>query len=756
MSNYWQSVEEFMNIMTQQTTLTQIYQIWADLEGDEISFETENHRDQIFKDIKQYVSFLVSIGYPIDKNDLIYEWGSSRSNRKASITSQTIKGRFDNWRQGKTVGLDLMVKFTTVLTYLLTFAGEDHYVLATYDGLVSADWPDLSIEDKKTMTYSEIAIHEIPFDRKRIVDSCLVSLNIDKVIGSTMVQTHSNLISLLIFTVLIQVRNDHEQQLSTTLIRYLAKLQSHPIEEKYLKQLWNECRWIRVRDASNNINQQQLLCDYYVCPSFIGSSHSPIEGISKFQRILEAPTGFGKSSFLQSIVASAIISPLKEHYPSILEDLETNAIDLFVKLKQDLRMNKDYLPIYITASDYKRLMYNMNPPQDQLINLLVHKYDPNSSIEVWSQMLVDANKQHRLLLLVDALDEIPEHDLLSFCQKIDHFMSKYDHTSLIVTTRPIGRDLYRNDLIYTLPQCEFWQLSEFNDTQIIALCEKQLKSTLEGSSAFAHIIQNPYLYSFAKNPFMLSQMLLRYTPNLEPYHALKQIIDQLITKRWPMLDYQNHLDPHTLRLILGAISWEMLQQEMSQMPKPNLVIWFKRYSDLLYEMGYGDRVSLDIWKSFVTTINTCAGLLIPEGEGYIFISKEIQHYLAAEWLLIQLQHPFDQGNTPPTELEIYVKLCELLPTIQWSEAWNEIFVMFFTQSNHLMKKDYYTIGTVKYILQKWVLAHHYNEKNSIETLLIKVLNQTFGENRYINNNHQSIHDLIQNVLTHRNTHNLGG
>ena len=527
-------------------------------------------------------------------------------------------------------------------------------------------------------------------------------------------------------------------------IRYrfneLSKIANHTklstYQKKYYELLWKENSMIDIRDLEggdrlSSIRENVEIANLYVIPSFFSNGieiDKPVDSSKRFSNFIIANSGCGKTTFIQAIITSCICEQLNAFNSDYVNP---NSLDNYKLIRKQLGIETSFFPIVIKASminDYDVSFLNLL----SLIDIAARREDSLEGENLY-ELVSMANREDKVLLLIDALDEIDsgEHRH-AFGQMIDKFVTEFPSSNILITSRAIDfRDYY---------DCTFYaevnklSLELFDESKIRELISKWMENDVSLSSdenvekKYRYFIENKYLTEMAKNPYMLTHSL-HYRANhvnAMPQEIISYVINRLIEKRWPIYKYAKYgITVDYMREILSYIAWEMADTNSHSISSRNLVTRFCNAADQIESYL---EINRNTWTLIVKEMNTRAGLLILESTGYVFQCNVIEYFLASEWIISKLIDKF--RSTESNQYEIINSINDMLPRLK-DNYWADIVLMMFSPDSryNLHKRDKITPALYKYLLYKSAESLDIVELRIIGSIFIGLCMNTFGRNR---------------------------
>lgn len=336
----------------------------------------------------------------------------------------------------------------------------------------------------------------------------------------------------------------------------------------------------------------------------------------QFVRCVQAPSGVGKTSLLQSVVAAVIddgAQRLRENMPSYCTD---------------------YLPVFIRCSDANTLLELTSLTDLALCSDLMSR-------ERFKALLKSADD---LLLLVDGIDELYELD--RFMKLFREFIKQYPAADVIVTSR------------FNILQSEHFEqvtLSEFTDADICAYMNnaeelnpalgtrtRALKEAMgmSGSQDEPLSLSAEVFRVLSRSPYILNRLVYDRGLELSVPSVLGRICNEIIDRRWikDKFSDENYLplfNRDDVKLSLGAAAFDRIfitQNADGPISQDMLESFF----DAAAHSGLSSckkENQYEAMVNFAHTMSVRTGLICRDENGdYSFTNPYFELYLAAYYI----------------------------------------------------------------------------------------------------------------------------
>lgn len=346
------------------------------------------------------------------------------------------------------------------------------------------------------------------------------------------------------------------------------------------------------------------------------------------------------------------------------------------KIIDDRLPEKDWLPLFIRCRQLDSsvtttildILYNI--PQRAEINNLSTEF--NSLVNY-------ALQNGNALLLIDGLDEIADESLrVSFVHQLRVFLAIYPSVSIVITSRKAGFRIIGSAL---LSHCSHYELASFDSLDIKRLTllwhreviGDKLEIKIEADKLSDSIIESDRLFRLAKNPLLLTTLLLvkRWVGQLPTRRSVlygKAIEVLLMT--WNV-EGHDPLDQEEVIPQLSFVAYSMMIDGVQRISlrrlKELLLISRKQMPEIL---GYA-KLSV---QQFIERVELRSSLLIQSGheieDGTLYPFYEFQHLTFQEYLASKaiIDGYYQNQSDEDTLLDI-------LQPFMDDESWKEVITL---------------------------------------------------------------------------------
>ncbi len=442
----------------------------------------------------------------------------------------------------------------------------------------------------------------------------------------------------------------------------LARSKTSPVLREYYSNLWAECSMLKIRDSSDERTQmEKYIYPHFTCNREQKSSPAAFEKGRSSRRMVIAESGLGKSSYLDMLTSVAVYRDL-----DLSMEINEKNRKKIEELEKQIQLEERIVPVLIRAGEYQhqegRLFGGL---LDCVVGGPSEKAFPG-----WRDAMAH-QKDRRLILMVDALDEIDHLQRDSFLRGLNEFAEELACTDILAMCRPIDRSSFERNRLFR--GMEEWRLEPFDRQQMKAFVEARIKADTRGIERDAdrlldNILHNEYRQVLSFNPYMLEKMLVHdySTGNSTAYSTMDFLVANLIARRWDRLFAELKIEAGEFTTILGGVAHDMMCKNQAIIGRANLVDEFMKMAKAA---ELDDKFPEEMFREIVGRMNNAAGLLIYENEGYKFQYPVFASYLSAKWICYQCI----KNRTKDANL-----LEDLLPPRIRSGAWADVVIMLFT------------------------------------------------------------------------------
>ncbi len=351
------------------------------------------------------------------------------------------------------------------------------------------------------------------------------------------------------------------------------------------------------------------------------------EGNDTFCRILLAGPGSGKTTLLKRI---AIAYSFSNRFSDVNDNLPCRV----------------FFPIWIKCRTFKQ---NTNISISEIISYISQdaEFKPNEYeiSRAFQYLCYSSIDDGTALLLIDGLDEITNTDVRNrFIEQLLIFIKGNPKVNVLLTSRIVGFDRISHGLFSNFKQFE---IAEFDPDDIITLCIEwhkvvfdDRKQTVDQASELAlTIIKNPQIFALARNPLLLTALLLvnRRVGRLPTKRiALYKESIRVLLETWNQAGHAP-LDLDVTICQLAYVAFDMMKRGVQTIGKRDLL---RLFSAARQEQDWIVAYDNEPLNLFIERVELRSSLLIKRGycqssdnrefeDEYEFRHLTFQEYLAA-------------------------------------------------------------------------------------------------------------------------------
>ena len=328
----------------------------------------------------------------------------------------------------------------------------------------------------------------------------------------------------------------------------------------------------------------------------------------------------------------------------------------------------DYFPIFISLRNFAN--YCQENDNFSLLNYITD-FLKNSDIS--QEEIQDLFKQEKILLLLDALDEIPQVDNEKILQAIQQFTEIYHQTRIIITCSIASKT-------YRFPGFSYVELANFSQTQIKDFVQHWFTATLqntekglEKSAQFLENLnrkENQPIRELAQTPILLGLICSVFQERSKfPRKRLRLYQESLeiLLSRWDQSrgitrdQFDGDLSLMDKLKLLSVIAVTMFEQEQYFFEQNDLL---EIIVNFLATLPNPESDPKTLWlnsKTILRAIETQHGLIVERARGiYGFSHLTFQEYLTARKIVA--------SPTPEALKQSLQSLAVQMTVPQWREV----------------------------------------------------------------------------------------
>ena len=341
-----------------------------------------------------------------------------------------------------------------------------------------------------------------------------------------------------------------------------------------------------------------------------GNSNVIVSLANSKRSVIVGEPGMGKTTFLKQIALSLVSTRLRQ------EPLES----------QVAKEQFDLLPIYLNLREDPAL-------PDSAVNIGQLAFEAyravlkNETTRVTFEQLLSAGE---VLLLIDALDELPREHLQNLVQEIDRFIIEYPYVRVTIALRT---DVMLASILGR--EWQWFRLEPLNDSEMVGLINSVVHDEKLARSLIEVINRNNAIKSIARAPLFLSLMAaLSYQRGFLPSTRVR-IYDEIIKVALFRWDFERGSRRENLRgeivnKYLAGVAWWMQEHRTSSIEGSTLleILTGREFRELPREFA----------SVFFDNVRNYAGLFSQTGstpagdELFGFVHVTFQEFFASTFL----------------------------------------------------------------------------------------------------------------------------
>lgn len=457
-----------------------------------------------------------------------------------------------------------------------------------------------------------------------------------------------------------------------------------------------------------------------------------VKQIRNKKAVILAPNGYGKSSFLRSILFSALLNYLPSDECIQSENIRDIAIC------HGLDPNEDrYLPVYIDLKHFPELSKTQKDSYSWIYYMLSKAvgvdWDGNIDIDEFYECIKEYNKRARLLILIDGYDELGKEYCDELLIKLAEFQKNQEYglyATTIIASRPhMYERNFRGYDQWIIHALEFYD-DEFAIKRMIREYSAY-DSNINPDNIYVDIKENRYLSGLINSPALLVDVIKgcinkQYNSRWEPHWIVEKTIEDMLKR----FDSQG---AKTFSEYGGGINYLYEYFATEYLRNPYQFDNVERFGESVYSIiqtGTERRVwdalkemsEIDIIDLFFTRLS----IVIWDGDRIKFLSDIISYHLAAKSLVRQLKNTeiFERIGFYLDEFGDYkYEIVIMVSTI----IMYDVYGISYGDSKRIDVEDMVRVSISKYLKDKWTNADS-KEKLEIQKCIGVLLTNCYGEN----------------------------
>ena len=511
------------------------------------------------------------------------------------------------------------------------------------------------------------------------------------------------------------------------------------LEKRIVENIWSFYQNLdleKYADDDGYMESEAKLQELYVFPKLTGDRSWSMASKQPLRYLIEAPNGYGKTALIKSILLSTTYS--------MNEGLSVQERDAYQELAALHQLGQGYFPIHLEAKAFDQV--EKKSLMELICQMAEEELGEADETEV-ADLVRRYNQEGKLLLLLDAFDEVEESKQKFYVNKLNAFLksAEGDRASVILTTRPMG-------LIKGLEGFVKWKIEPLSMEQDEALIAKLIQNysaksfnQISYTKACQMIKENDYLKPLVVSPYLIMWSVLYLSEDKKPAEIIGNVVNSLIMRQ--KIEYKDIRQD--ARALLEWISYQML----SRNGEPCFEIDRNRSSlQEVFGEGLEELRNLRQFKGafrhyedmnqILNIVNVKVGIMIPMGTKLVFQARELfPAYLAAWWIE---RLAYEHGEE---------KVMEALEEIHASYRYEVVEMLLSIMFSHCNKTG--VIGPremvdisemiMDHLLLQYVKTLEDDEREKIADTCVHIIDGYFGEND-ISRNNQIYQKIVKRLL----------
>lgn len=546
----------------------------------------------------------------------------------------------------------------------------------------------------------------------------------------------------IIFDAFREKEEADEEDVSALLGAFIRKdVQKYPhkqLEIQMIDNIWNYYQNLELEknaDDDGYITGEAKLQELYVFPKIKGDKTWTLTSDRPLRYLIEAPNGYGKTALMKSVLLSTTYS--------MKPDLPDSEKEKYQKLAELHKIEISYFPIHLEAKDFDQIEH---ASLMEIICQMVQNEIGEVEEETLRYLIESYNKEGKLLLLLDAFDEVEAGKRKAYVNKLNAFLksAEGDQASVILTTRPMGQ-------IKGLEGFTKWKIEPLNidedEELIMKLIENYAAKSfhqISSEKACQKIKENVYLKGLVVSPYLIMWSVLYMGEDKTPDEIIGNVVNSLVMRQ--KIEYKDIRQD--AKALLEWISYQMLcEEETTFAIERNKNQLTEIFTEALEEIRTlrqfkGAFRHYEDMNDILNIVNVKVGIMIPVGTKLEFQAKELFAKYLTAWWIERIAYEYGLARTIEVLQEIpftyRYEVIEILMSIMFSHC-NKTGIVGPTEMVEISEM------LLDHMLLQYVKTFDPEEREKIKTIFSNILNGYFGEND-ISRNNETYQKIIRRVL----------
>ena len=332
------------------------------------------------------------------------------------------------------------------------------------------------------------------------------------------------------------------------------------------------------------------------------------------------------------------------------------------------------IPLFIRLSTLADEVQEGLTIKDAILTIIQKRYDSiflksdhDTTQNFLKNFLIEQLETAKCLLLLDALDEVPQEKRPQLLEKLNEFVSSYSNVRIIGTSRIVG---YAGSLVNGAKEMEIVPFTQAQTEQYIQVWFKTLKEqSVRAEGLIKALQERPQLSGLAQNPLLLSLICSLYQQDQLTLPARRGKIYEksvnFMLKEWGQnrQSYNQERMKAKVRL-LEDLAYYFSSKDQEVFDYDELYDWMEEYLD----EGDAPRDLRDAKTGkLITELSREDGILqklsqSKDNEQYLFLHRTFQEYLTASYLSRRITKDETKG-------------LDLVKSYLWDYDWHETIIL---------------------------------------------------------------------------------
>lgn len=306
--------------------------------------------------------------------------------------------------------------------------------------------------------------------------------------------------------------------------------------EKVLTDLfWNRYESLSAQKEGEHKNDEIIakIGDVYQLPLIQESGNDckwNINNLDLYDQniLIEAPNGYGKTTFMRSILLAASY----KYRMSLSQD----DIRKYENIRLFHSVDESYLCIYLECKNFDFKMSEDGVGVEWIYDVLAEiesiRIDRYITREAFNELLRDYNMSKKLILLVDGFDEISLDNRVKLIKRLNAFQHDIEfgaNSRIVMSTRPLFWGIDFNGY-------KKYSISNRNIVEDKTVFMQYAKSytsnskSLDAEYLYDYVVNNYYLRKIACTPAVIVWIVREFQGKSAFYESIERIIEQIMLR----------------------------------------------------------------------------------------------------------------------------------------------------------------------------------------------------------------------------------